>query len=205
MDNKKLKVRRDWTELSALAKDAYCNGERGALSRLAEQRNVPLSTLSAHIRCVLRLPSRRNSSWKRIQWTDEEDQIIRKFGAERAAALQKRLEKIGKIRGLSAIKHRRAALRRCGVEIKPHDSCYSVAEIAAALGVSVSTVGRWIKTGLLVHRNPIVASAPVKYEVTFGKLRAFLIHHCHTWSYQAKPDLVWLVDFLTNHEADTAC
>lgn len=139
--------------------------------------------------CVSRNPS----------WTEDEDNILTAAIHRSTWYIQRKLKAAGFSRSLSSIGHRRAELGG----MRNNGNAYSAKELSGLLGVSDTTVLRWIRSGLLKAklRNRL-NGCPIKqtdsYLIYPGDVRLFLAQNVARWN-PSTADKYWLIDVLCGY------
>lgn len=142
-----------------------------------------------------------NATDKR-HWTAPELEILENHAHLKPLAIQKRLEKAGFRRTLTAIATRIKRFHGGITQNRLDAGLYNANGVGYLLGVDRNSVLLWINKGWLkAKRAGLSEREDDQWEIKAKDLRDFVINNAARVN-GAKCDMVWLIDLLTNYHAN---
>lgn len=177
-------------ELEEQIREAHRSAVPGWHARLAEQLGKNRAWLSAHVsRLGLASPTAPYRKWSK-----EELQILTEHAEKSAQTVQKHLQAAGYARTAAAINTQRL---RLGVDSHDPD-LWNCGQLARLLGVSQTTVAKWMTSGLLKFDRKTDAAASHRM-VTRQQFKKFATKNPHLIDLR-KVEQTWFKDVMWGTE-----
>jgi DNA-binding transcriptional regulator YiaG len=173
-------------ELEEMIREAHRLAIPGWHARLAEKLGKSRPWLSAHV-SRLGLASPRTAP---MRWTKEEVQILTEHAEKSAETVQKHMKAAGYARTAAAINTQRL---RIGVDRHDPDT-WNCGELARLIGVSSTTVSKWMDLGHLKFERKSESSSSHRM-VTRKQFQKFARVHIHLIDLR-KVEQVWFKDVM---------
>jgi len=199
-DNEKIKYK----HLEEAVRHLYTHPiGKGEVNAFCKKHNINHNVLSK-IACKLQVRQPKKNNYG---WNEGEIKILTKYKGKSYSYIRRNLKAAGFCRSDSSIANK---CKRMGfsLEMDPASmalelDCYSRPYLASLMGVSETTVKRWIDRGLLkFNKSQESDKGYLYYKITSKHIKDFITNHVSILEI-AKIDKFWLVDMLTKTHKGT--
>lgn len=175
----------------------YQNRSLKALEQLSKESGIPIGSLKERARNNLKLPPMAFIDRFKRPWTEEENDLLERYGESSLRQIQKKLKIAGYSRSFRGIECQltRLNVRNTRVEI------INASEFARRMGYDDSVISRWIKKGWLIveHHQMYVnhnKGDRKTHWITRKNAKKFILEHISNYDHR-RLDWIWVLDLLT--------